>query len=1455
MKNNRFFLLLLALFVGLGMNTHPAQAQESPFVYEEIYHLVQTSTGLALSNGESAENDAYLLMDTENADANGQDWKIVPINLDAGIFALCNPHYGKGIDCAPSATINHRLLQWTFGTGNPNQQFYIKEVEGLENTYQILNNTQNRAMTPHEDGSVFMEDNLANADSYFRFVPTGKVCEVKRPYVGFTYVLKNVPTGKVLSNGQAKEEGAFLVMEEFDAERLGQRWLLREETPSATSYRLLYNAFSSLCIDAGLNGKRKPLQWGMNATNYNQQVTFEKVETLEDTYRIAYTYSGTTYYLTANEDGSTEMTTDAANEATFFTLSDIAPYIEQQSPWEDELIYAVNKEEGHATAIPYASTAEMRADADFYARPWVTPSSSRILSLNGTWKLNWVQNIEERPGEAEFWADNADVSAWDDIEVPSCLEMKGYGDPLYINVQYPFNNNPPHIVMKDGLYNSVGSYRRTFTLPADWSGSRVFVHFDGIYSGALVYVNGHEVGYTEASTEDAEFDLTSFVREGENNICVQVFRWTDGSYLEGQDMFHMSGIYRDVYLVATPQVYVRDHILSASLDESADFRSGSLSVQAAVRNRSGEAAAVELLARLLSPQGEEIATESQTLDFSAAEGNTEKTAALTFDGLSNLELWSAEHPALYTVELSLRDDTANELEAFSTKHGFRDIRIGDDKRVYVNGKQVYFKGVNTQDTHPVLGRSIDVETMLKDIELMKQANVNTVRTSHYPRQPKMYAMFDHFGLYIMNEANVECHYNWTQGGTGNRNGISNQASWRGQYVDRTTRMVRRDRNHPSVIFWSLGNESGEGSNISAAYNAVRDLDARPIHYEGSTNANVNYGTDICSQMYPTLTQVSNYANGNHWRQPYFMCEYAHAMGNSVGNLQEYWDIIESSVYGIGGCIWDWVDQSVYDAADLAAGNLEQNGFLKYRTGYDWPQAPHQGNFVNNGIIGADRAWTSKLTEVKKVYQYVKFTELKNGTLTLRNAHDFTSLEDFTLKYAVLENGEQTASGSMALPAVQPGEETNLQIPLPESLKADAEVLLNLEVCRNAATDFSPAGYPVASAQFEIQTRPATLPDVEVASTEQPLTVSTLNGNTVVSNNKVSMDFNAEGKLNSWMLQGIDLVKADGGPDYDNYRWIENDAPYGNDPNYTTANGITSTTTNFTSSADNLKVTATVQGTGTLCNYVFTYEIYADGHVDLTAAYTPQQTELRRLGLSMQIPGTLSDISYYARGPWANYVDRRTGSFLGRYTTTVNDMNEYYLRPQTMGNRQDLREVSFTNPTTGKGFKVETEGEAAFSALHWKDAELHTTLHNWELPFSENAAERTIHLHLDYRQKGIGNGSCGPGTISAYELPSSGTFTHKLRFTPIGGSGTGIDSPEKPTAFTIRHNSEFIAVSGQLPAGTSATLLNLGGAVLSAVHATTAAPSLTLSLASLPKGSYLLVVENAGGQRVHKFVKM
>ncbi|MBS7396306.1 MAG: T9SS type A sorting domain-containing protein, partial [Prevotellamassilia sp.] len=348
---------------------------------------------------------------------------------------------------------------------------------------------------------------------------------------------------------------------------------------------------------------------------------------------------------------------------------------------------------------------------------------------------------------------------------------------------------------------------------------------------------------------------------------------------------------------------------------------------------------------------------------------------------------------------------------------------------------------------------------------------------------------------------------------------------------------------------------------------------------------------------------------------------------------------------------------------------------------------------------------------------------------------------------------------------------------------------------------------------------------------------------------------AEGKLNSWMLQGIDLVKANGGPDYDNYRWIENDAPYGNDPNYTTANGITSTTTNFTSSADNLKVTATVQGTGTLCNYVFTYEIYADGHVDLTAAYTPQQTELRRLGLSMQIPGTLSDISYYARGPWANYVDRRTGSFLGRYTTTVNDMNEYYLRPQTMGNRQDLREVSFTNPTTGKGFKVETEGETAFSALHWKDAELHTTLHNWELPFSENAAERTIHLHLDYRQKGIGNGSCGPGTIPAYELPSSGTFTHKLRFTPIGGSGTGIDSPEKPTAFTIRHNSEFITVSGQLPAGTSATLLNLGGAVLSAVHATTAAPSLTLSLASLPKGSYLLVVENAGGQRVHKFVKM
>ena len=516
------------------------------------------------------------------------------------------------------------------------------------------------------------------------------------------------------------------------------------------------------------------------------------------------------------------VTTDATDDYTRFYFTKVeAP---RGNVWEDQTFFEENKEPAHATFIPYTSTEAMLSDAN-YEKPWLTPEKADYLSLNGVWKFNLVPDPLSRPGEKDFWGNNADVSAWDDIDVPSCWGMKGYDLPMYINVEYAFLNNPPYVVNKVvGVGdNPVGSYRRTFTLPEGWNSKNVFLHFDGLYSAAFVWINGQYVGYTQGGNNDHEFDISEHVTTGENNICVQVFRWSDASYLEGQDMFHMSGMHRDVYLYATPKTFVRDHYITAELNS--DYTSGKMDVEIEVENRGEAIAKKEISISLLDPDGMLVAKRDISDQY---EAGSKVIKSVTFENLQSLAAWTAETPTLYTVVVSQKDEQENEEMVFSTKYGFRDIKISNGV-VLINGKRVFFKGVNTQDTHPIHGRSIDVATMLKDIEMMKQANVNTVRTSHYPRQAKMYAMFDYYGMYVMNEADIECHKNWSEM---KKNCISNDPTWQAQYVDRTVRMVYRDRNHPSVIFWSLGNESGIGVNFDATYSATRDLDSRPIHYEG-----------------------------------------------------------------------------------------------------------------------------------------------------------------------------------------------------------------------------------------------------------------------------------------------------------------------------------------------------------------------------------------------------------------------------------------------------------------------------------------------------------------------------------------------------------------------------------------------------------------------------------------------
>ncbi len=1409
----------------------PSLLQAQQPVADMVYRFVNVATGKALSNGDVATHNTYLSLVDAGTSSPGQEWMALQNGLEEQ-FIIFNPNHKQALDMALSSSTPGKLLQWEM-TGNDNQLFSFEAVEGEADVYCILNaNDPTKAVTAQADGSLRMAGNTGADEAKFRLVPL-RTETINYPLSGQHYVIRSHAYDKVFSNRKSAAKDAPIVVETHVAGEAAQIWQLNAITSSTTKFQL-QNAYYGLAIDMALGTSKGLLQWTSNASNVNQQVTFSPVEGEDGLYTLSGTSGGRTYYVFANESGNLSMSTGTPSAANYFSLEHVpASQLAPPNDWENEKVIERNKEKGHAVYIPYASTEALKADARFH-KPWLEPQSARVLSLNGVWHLQYVDYPELRPGE-EFYGNDVDASGWDTISVPSCLEMKGFGKPMYVNVDYHFADNPPKIMMNSGLTNPVASYRRNFTLPADWNEDRrIFLHFDGIYSAAYVWVNGWAVGYTEGANNDAEFDVTDFVRSGENNISVQVFRWSDGSYLEGQDMWHMSGIHRDVYLFAVPKTFVRDHYITAALDEANAYTSGALNVQLSLDNRDAQAARTQVRVSLLAPDGAEVASATRSIDFAA--GETEKTETLAFGNLSNLLLWSAEVPTLYTVVVSQLDAVGNEVSAFATKYGFRHVEIKDNL-VYVNGRRVFFKGVNTQDTHPVHGRSIDVPTMVKDVIMMKQANMNTLRMSHYPHQTDFYHLLDYYGIYCMDEADVECHKNWEDGGN-----IHTAVSWKKPIVDRNERCVLRDRNFPSVLFWSLGNESNGGSNFQAAYDAVRALDSRPIHYEGATRAGTT-PTDFYSVMYPDLSIVERKAN--YGTQPFFMCEYAHAMGNAVGNLQEYWDIIESSPYGMGGCIWDWVDQSIYDAEDIKAGNLLKNGRNNYMSGYDYP-GPHQGNFVNNGLITADRAWTAKLTEVKQVYQHVKFSTLQRGNIvTLTNAYNFTNLDAFKVKYAVLIDGYVAEEGEVELPSVAPGATTTDKMPYTATADAGEEILLNVQLCLKEDASWADAGYVVAAQQYVVEERAASLP--AVSSAAEALTVSG-RGNLTISNSKVNVTFSTEG-LTAWAYNGVDVLADGGMPEYSNFRWIENDKSGDAD------NGVGTKTRTYTKAADGSSVEVKYVAEGSKCPYTFTYTVYADGTIDLAADYTPVSADLRRIGLNMAFAKNYEQLTYYARGPWENYADRKTGSFLGAYTTTVSDMFENYPHPQTMGGREDLRSFILTDASTGCGIKVETEGQVAFSLLHYDDANFsRNQLHPWDLAEEGDAT----YAHFDYMQRGIGNGSCGvnTGTISKYYCPLGDTYSYKLRFSLYEGSTDGIEAaPTAPVNYGIAYDAaaKALVCRGDLPKGTEVQIYNMGGVLEASARTSASAPQLSVSLKHLPASSYIAVIRNADGLRTHKFV--
>jgi beta-galactosidase len=1149
--------------------------------------------------------------------------------------------------------------------------------------------------------------------------------------------------GLVLDNQASLSSESHMYLSVPDKKNPSQAWQFR---PLGDETYLLVNGFSfqALDNDGGGEGSGHPvIQWPDDRNNQNQWwvVTMHK----DGSISLKCVSSGLALGLVKTMQPGAEVvqvTPDDGdpNQHWFLQESEaevefIVPKTKSTNDWENEKVFAINKLPGHVTFIPYASETEMLADPA-YPKPWERTKSSRYMLLNGKWKFNWVADPEDRP--VGFHTPKYNVSSWDEIDVPSCWEMKGYGTPLYSNAVYPFLNHPPFIQPQHGYTtvtepNPTGSYRRDFTLPADWSGKDVFIHFDGVYSAFYVWVNGKKVGYSQGANNDSEFDITKYVVKGRNVVAVEVYKWSDGSYLEDQDMFRLAGIHRDVYLVARPKVHFDDFRTETAFNE--DLSHASLSVLASVSGKGGT-----VKASVYDQDGNPVGMASERGKDVSLEIQVERP-----------NLWSAEEPYLYTVRMELLDERGKTLESTFFKHGFRKVEFKGNK-LYINNVLTYLKGTDRHDIDPIHGKAVPVETMLKDILLMKRHNINTVRTSHYPNDPKMYAMYDYFGLYIVDEADQECH--------GNHN-ITRTPSWEGAFADRAVRMVRRDRLHPSVIFWSLGNESGGGPNIVAERDAVRRLDSRPIHYEG-----MNSVADMDSQMYPSLAGMES-VDRNGSDKPYFLCEYAHAMGNAIGNLAEYWDYIENkSVRMIGACIWDWVDQGITKFG-------ENNGNLYF--GGSFGDMPNDNDFCLNGIITADRRVTPKLLQVRKVYQYIKIRLTEDPVLRqaqeplrlcLENRYTSYNLSQMELRYKVLHDGEKAASGVVALPDTEPWNSCQVEIPVDKAVleSMNTDVTLQVEVVLRDATRWADAGYAVASEEFVIHEKPLVL---NAISTEgaTPLKVYTEENRFLcASNDRISVRFDKlEGVLQSLELDGKEILNMRGGPLFNGYRYISNDAArftgvQFHDPLTTTCR-LVSFKTSQTDGA--LRVETVMEATvgPTVVPYSVTYEVSPGGYVDVSATFHPEEGfNLHRLGLRLFLNPVFEKVEWYGRGPMENYSDRKDAAYLGVYKSTVTDMVEHYARTQTMGQRTDTRWVIFS-AEDGTSVRFSAEGSFEFSALHFTDENVFRAKYFHDL---EKVKRPDVVLNLDCYMDGIGNGSCGPGTLPEYKIKPGETYSYKFR---------------------------------------------------------------------------------------------
>lgn len=1001
--------------------------------------------------------------------------------------------------------------------------------------------------------------------------------------------------------------------------------------------------------------------------------------------------------------------------STDILAQDRLPHPELENP----AIQGVNKEYPHASFISYPNR-EIALSKD--------KNSSTLIMLNGTWKFNFVTGISNRING--FASSEYDFSKWNDIEVPSNMEIKGYGIPIYTNVGYEFypqwNFKPPYI--NDLEKENIGYYRREFDLPKSWNGKQVFIHFGAIKSVGYVWVNGEKAGMSKDSKTPQEFDITKYIKPGKNTIAVEVFRWSDASYLECQDFWRLSGIPRSVYVYAQPKVRLSDFYAQATLDKS--YTNGVFNLDVELKNHTQKSTASSFIYEILDELGKTVSSATQTVQISNTIGKLNFNAAIP-----SVKTWSAETPNLYTLVLTLKDDSGVITESTSVKIGFRTSEIKDGLFL-VNGKRVLVKGVNIHEFDQNTGQVVDEKSVLLDFQRMKELNINSIRLSHYPQPDFFYELADKYGFYLVDEANIESHgmgYDRAKGKS-----LANNLDWTEAHLFRTRNMFERDKNHPSVVIWSLGNEAGNGYNFYQTYQFLRNRDKmRPIQFE---QAGYEWNTDIVCPMYAKPKDIENYAK-KYTDRPLILCEYEHAMGNSVGNIKDYWEIIEKYPHLQGGFIWDWVDQGL-------ANQNEKGKFWAYGGDYGPEGTPSDGNFLINGVVFPDRSIKPHSLEVKHVYQNIGFKaeNLNTGLITIINKFRFTNLSKYVFSYEITANGKVVKTADLPILDVDPEQEKQIKIDV-RNLKSQAgvEYFVTISAKTKTAENLLSGGWEIASEQFKlpISTEKKQF-DItkggKVTYKEGESIAITGNGFSVDIDSKTGIITSYKSNGNEFLLNGFGPRPAFWRAPTDNdYGWkMPKDSHLWKEATEQTPNAMS---VKASQKGDAVEVEVIYKIDSVNSTWITQYKVMGNGAIKVDNELINHGNEtsvIPRIGMKMQMPVQFTSLEYFGRGPWENYSDRNSSSFVGHYKSTVAEQYVPYIRPQENGHHTDVRWMALSN-SGGSGLAIVADGLIEFNALN-------TPIENFDAGIDKDKNLRhandikpkdLVEVHIDFHMIGVG----------------------------------------------------------------------------------------------------------------------